>query len=118
MRATTVKAGVNAVHTSGSREELKPIDCPITFPPINPSRVIMPYYDALVLTLCTSGFDVHMELVDPGSLIDLLQMPAFNQMKLSPLLLNSVGQFLSSFNGATTVTLGDITLPVQAEPIT
>ena len=68
LRAATVKARV---------------DDPISFPPVNSNRVIMPHYDALVLTLCISGFDVHRVLVDPGSAVDLLQLPAFNQMKLS-----------------------------------
>ena len=39
-------------------------------------------------------------------------------MKLSLGMLNSVGQILSSFNGTTTATLGDVTLPVQARPVT
>ena len=78
----------------------------------------MPHYDALVLTLCISGFDVHRVLVDPGNITDLLQLPAFNQMKLSSGMLNSVERILSSFNGITTITLGDITLPVQAGPVT
>ena len=55
LRATTVKAWVNAIHTSGSREETKPIDDLISFPPINPNRVIVPHYDALVLTFCING---------------------------------------------------------------
>ena len=78
----------------------------------------MPYYDALVLTLCINGFDVHKVLVDPGNTADLLQLPTFNQMKLSPLMLNSAKRILSGFNGVTTTTRGDITLPVQARPIT
>ena len=78
-----VKARVNTVHIGGSREETKPIDGPISFPPVNPNRVIMPHYDVLVLTLFISGFDVHRVLVDPGSSIDLLQLLVFNQMKLS-----------------------------------
>ena len=90
LREATVKARVSALHTSGSREETKPIDG-ISCPPINPNRVIVPYYDALVLTICINGFDVHMVLVDLGSDADLLQQHAFNQMKLSPLMLNSVG---------------------------
>ena len=113
-----IKARVNAVHTSGSREETKPIDDPISFPPINPNRVIVPHYDALVLTLYINDFDVHRVLVDLSSAADLLQLPAFNQMKLSPLMLNSVERILSCFNCVTTTTLGDITLPVQAELIT
>ena len=113
-----IKARVNAVHTSGSREETKPIDDPISFPPINPNRIIVPHYDALVLTLYINDFDVHRVLVDLSSAADLLQLPAFNQMKLSPLMLNSVERILSCFNCVTTTTLGDITLPVQAELIT
>ena len=72
LRAATVKALVNAVRTRGSWEETKLIDDPISFPLVNPKRVIMPHYDALVLTLCISGFDVHKVLVDPGSATDLL----------------------------------------------
>ena len=61
----------------GSCLETKPYD-PISFPPINPNRVIVLHYDALVLTLCISSFDVHRLLVDSGSATDLLQLPAFN----------------------------------------
>ena len=78
----------------------------------------MPHYDALVLTLYINSFDVHRVLVDPGTATDLLQLPAFNQMKLSLLMLNLVRRILSDFNSATTTTLGDITLPVQAGPVT
>ena len=74
---------MNAIHTGSSRAETEPIDGPISFPSVNPSKVIMPHYDALVLTLCINGFDVHRVLVDPGSAADLLQLPAFKQMKLS-----------------------------------
>ena len=56
----------------GGHEETKLIDDPISFPPINLNRVIVPHYDALILTLCISGFDVHRVLVDPGSEADLL----------------------------------------------
>ena len=39
-------------------------------------------------------------------------------MKLSLDVVNSVEPILSGFNGATTVTLGDVTLPVKAGPVT
>ena len=78
----------------------------------------MPHFDALVLTLCINGFDVRRVLVDPGSAADLLQLPAFTQMKLSSDVLNSTGRILSGFNGATTMMLGDATLLVKAGPIT
>ena len=78
----------------------------------------MPHYDTLVLTLCINGFDVHRVLVDPSSATNLLQLPAFKQMKLSLAALNSVGRILFGFNGATTVTLGDVSLLVRVEPVT
>ena len=78
----------------------------------------MPHYAALIFTICNISFDVHKVLVDHGSAIDFLQMPTFNQMKLSLLMLNLAGRILFGFNGASTVTLGDITLLVQAGPVT
>ena len=78
----------------------------------------MPHYDALVLTLCISGFDVHRVLVDPGSAIDLLKLPAFEKMKFSLGMLNSARRIISSFNGATTTTLRDVALLVKAGPVT
>ena len=75
LRVTAVKGWVNAIDTGGSCEETKSIDCPISFPPVNLNRVIMPHYDALVQTLCISGFDVHRVLVDPRSAANLLQLP-------------------------------------------
>ena len=78
----------------------------------------MPHYDALVLTLCISSFDMHRVLVDLGSTVDLLLLLALNQMKLSSGMLNSAGRILYGFNDAITTTLRDITLPVQAGPVT
>ena len=78
----------------------------------------MPHYDALVLPLYINGFDVHRVLVDPGSATDLLQLPAFRQMKLSLEMLNLAERILSCFNRATTVTLGDFALPVIVGPVT
>ena len=70
-----------------------------------------------MLTLCINNFDVHRVLVDPGSAADLLQLPAFRQMKISFNRLSLAGRILFDFNGATTVTMGDIALPVKATPI-
>ena len=52
----------------------EPIDVPTSFPLVNSNRVIVPSFDALVLTLCINGFDVHRVLVDPGSVAYLLQL--------------------------------------------
>ena len=69
--------------------------------------------DASILILCINGFDVHRVLVDPGSVVDLLQLPTFIQMKLSSDMLNSAGRILYGFNGTTIMTLGDVTLLVK-----
>ena len=109
---------VNVVHIESSQEEVEPIDGPISFPSINPNKAIVPHYDALVLTLYINGFNVHRVLVYPGSAADLLQLPAFIQIKLSSDMLNSAKRILSGFNGATTTTLGDVTLLVKVGPVT
>ena len=72
-----MKARVNDVHINSSHRGVEPVDGSISFPPINLNRVIEPYYDALVLTRCINGFDVHRVLVDPGIAKNLLQLPAF-----------------------------------------
>ena len=118
LRAATVKARVNAIHIEGSHEETKPMDSPISFHHVNSNRIIMPHYDALVLTLYISTFDVHKVLVDLGSIADLLQLASFNQIRLSLVVLNPAGRILSSFNGVATITLGDVTLHVRTSPIT
>ena len=97
---------------------MQPVEGPTSFPPINPSRVITPYYNALVLTLFINNFDVHKVLVDLGSATDMLQLLALRQMKVPLDKLSSAGRILSGFNGATTLTIGDITLPVKARPVT
>ena len=72
LRAAIVKAKVNAIYAEGGHEETKPIDGPISFPPVNPNKIIVPYYDTLVLTLYINSFDVHRVLVDLSSAADLL----------------------------------------------
>ena len=78
----------------------------------------MPHYDAMVPTLCINGFDVHKVLIDPGSAAELLQLPAFKQMKLSLGMVNLTGRILPGFNGETTVTLEDVVLPIKVGPMT
>ena len=60
---------------------------------------------------------MHKVLVDPGSATDLLQLPAFRQMNISLEKLSSTRRILSVFNRVTTVTMGDIAIPVKAGPV-
>ena len=115
--AAIARARVHTINTPVSDKAMQPVDGFISFPPINPSRVITSHYDALVLTLCTNNFYVHRVLVDLGIATDLLQLPAFRQMNISLNRLSSAGRVLSEFNGATTVAIGDIALPVKAGPV-
>ena len=117
LRAATVQARVNTIHALDMSRTIQPIEGPISFPPINPSRVITPHHDALVLSLCINNFDVHRVLVDLGSAADLLQLPAFRQMDISFDRMSLASRILSDFNGVTTVTMGDIALPVKAGPV-
>ena len=116
LRAASVRAQVNIISTPESRTAVQPVDGPISFPPIDPTRVITPYYDALALSI--NNFDVHRVLVDSGSAAELLTLPAFMQMKVPLSHLSSADRVLSGFNGSTTLTVGDIALFVKAGPVT
>ena len=76
LRSALVRARVNTISTLESSIAVQPIDGPISFPPIDSTRVITPHYDALILTLCINNFDVHRVLVDPGSATELFHLPA------------------------------------------
>ena len=109
---------MNTISTPDNSRAIQLIDSPISFPPINLSRVITLHHDALVLTLCINHFDVHRVLVDLGSVADLLQPPAFRQMKVPLYKLSSTDRILFGFNEVTTLTVGDIALAVKAGPVT
>ena len=116
--AASVKARVNTVSAQENITVVQQVDGSISFPPINPTQVMTPHYDALVLTVCINSFDVHRVLVDLGSVADLLHLPAFKQMRVPLDHLSSVGRVLSGFNAATTLTVGDIAFSVKAGPVT
>ena len=118
LHVATVRARVNTISTPENSAAVHPIDGPISFPPINPTRVITPHYDALILTLCIYNFDVHRILVDSSNAAKLLHLLAFKQMKVPLNHRNSADIILSGFNGSTTLTVGDIALSVKAGPVT
>ena len=60
---------------------------------------------------------MHRVLVDLSNATDLLTLLAFKQMNISLDRLSLAGKILFGFNEATTVTMGDITLPVRARPV-
>ena len=118
LRTASVRARVNTISNQGNAPAAQQVDGPISFPLINLTWVITPHYDALVLTVCINGFDVHKVLVDPGSAADLIHLLSFKQMRVSIDHLHYPDRILSGFNGATTLSIGDITFSVKACPIT
>ena len=118
LRTALVRARVNTVNNRGDVTAVLPVDGPISFPPINPTWVITPHYDTLIMTVCINSFDVHRVLVDLGSTVDLLHLPTFKQMRVPIDHLHSAGRVLSGFKGATTLSVGDITFSVKASPVT
>ena len=95
LRAAIVRARVNTISTPDNSKVIQLVDSLISFSLINLSRVITPHHDALVPTLCINNLDVHRVLVDPGSVVDLLQLSAFRQMKVPLDKLSSTGRILS-----------------------
>ena len=118
LRAASIRVRINTINTPESNTVLQLINGLVSFPPIDPTRIITPHYDALVLTLCINNFDVQRVLVDPGSAAELLHLPALMRMKVPLNQLSSAGRVLFGFNGSTTLTVGDIALSVKAGSVT
>ena len=108
---------MNTINIPDNSRARQLVDGLISFPSINPFRVIIPHRNALVLTLCINSFDVRRVLVNPGNAADLLQLPAFRQMNSYFDKLSLASRILYGFNGATIVTVSDIALPVKARPV-
>ena len=95
---------------------MRPVDNTTIFPPIDVNQVLQPHEDALILTLGVGGFDMRRILDDLSSSTDFMQMSAYKQMGYLPSTLENPGHLLFKFNGATTTSLGDVVLIVQADP--
>ena len=75
--AASIREQVKSVQPGLPQGGTLPIDGVITFPSVDPNRVLQPHEDALILTLGIKKYDVRRILVDPGSSVDLLQVSAF-----------------------------------------
>ncbi|RVW75913.1 hypothetical protein CK203_051831 [Vitis vinifera] len=88
------------------------------FPTVDPTRILQPHRDTLILSLEIGDFDVRRILVDPGSSADLVQASVISHMGRSLTGLENPGRIIFGFNGASTTSLGDIVLLVQAGLVT
>ena len=72
LRAASVRERVNSIRLEIAGGGPRPIDGTIIFPPVNPTQILQPHRDALILSLEMGDFDVRGILVDPGSSTDLV----------------------------------------------
>ena len=71
-----------------------------------------PHNDPLVIMLTIKGFNTKKILVDNGSLVDIIYLPAFQQLKLDPGRLRPFDSPLVSFSGDRVYPKGRVTLTV------
>ena len=109
---------VNSIRPGLTDGSAHPIDGMIVFPLVDPTGILQPHRDALIISLGMRDFDVRWIIVDPGSSTDLLQASVIKQMGLELSDLENHGWILSGFNEASITSLGDVVLPVQAGLVT
>ncbi|XP_034672472.1 uncharacterized protein LOC117904054 [Vitis riparia] len=110
LREALVRERTNSIRPGITGRGPRPIDGTIIFPPVDPTRILQPHRDALILSLEMGNFDVRRILVDPGSSTDLVQASVISHMGHNLIGLENPGRILSGFNGASTTSLGDIIL--------
>ena len=93
-------------------------DGTIIFPPVDPTLILQPHRDALILSVEIGDFEVRCILVDPSSSTDLIQALIISHMGRNLTGLENPERILSRFSETSTTSLGDIVLPVQAGPVT
>nr|CAN63705.1 hypothetical protein VITISV_013105 [Vitis vinifera] len=117
LRAASVRERINSIQPGITGGAPRPIDGTIMFPPVDPTQILHPHLDALIMSLEIGDFDVRRILIDPGSSAYLVQASVVSHMGHSLIGLENPGRILSGFNGLSTMSLGDIVLPVQAGPV-
>ena len=82
LRDASVRERINTIRPGVTDGSVQPINGTIVFPPVDPTRILQPHRDALILSLEMGDFDVRRILIDPSSSADLLQASVVNQMAL------------------------------------
>ncbi|XP_034711354.1 uncharacterized protein LOC117933890 [Vitis riparia] len=92
-RVNSIRPGI-----TGGGGGPRPIDGTIIFPPVDPTRILWPHRDALILSLGMGKFDIRRILIDPGSSADLVQASVISHMGHNLVGLENPGRILSGFN--------------------
>lgn len=118
LRKAFVRERINSVQCAFVERSAGPVNDTIIFSSIDVNWVLQSYEDALILTFGVGGFDMRRILVNLGSSVNLLQMSTYKQMGYFSSALENPGCLLFEVNGATTTSLGDVVLPIQANLVT
>ena len=89
-------------------------DLDIVFSERNGRGIRQPHDDPLVIMLKVEEFNIHRELIDNGSSMDIIYLPAFQQMKQDKKRIRPFTLPLGSFTGDRIVPRGIVTLTVNA----
>jgi hypothetical protein len=84
----------------------------ISFSEENARRTHQPHDDTLVVTINIAGFTTRRVMIDNGSLVDILYLPAYQQMKLDKDKLRPMDTPLVGFTGDKVCLVNIITLPI------
>lgn len=102
---------VNSVHMIPSFKQQR-TNQDMSFNKVDVRGVKQPHNDPLVIMLNIDGFNTKRILVDNGSSVDIIYLPAFQQLKLDPRRLRPFDSPLVSFSGDRIYPRGRVTLTV------
>ncbi|XP_016489770.1 uncharacterized protein LOC107809624 [Nicotiana tabacum] len=95
----------------------KVIEDDITFTEEDADRLLLPYNDALVISINALYFKIKRVLVDPGSSANIIQWRVLEQVKLTGSIIPTI-KLLAEFNLTSVITRGEIVLATNAERVT
>ena len=102
---------VNKVHMIPLFKQIQ-MDQDMSFNEVDDRGVRQPHNDPLVIMLNIKGFNTKKILVDNGSSVDIIYLPAFQQLKLDQKRLRPFESSLVSFSGDKVYPKGIVTLTI------
>ena len=102
---------VNNVHKMPSFKQRR-TNRDMCFSEVDAWGVKQPYDNPLVIMIVIEGFNTKRILMDNGSLVDIIYLSAFQQLKLDPGRLHPFDSSLISFSGDKVYPKGIVTLTV------
>jgi hypothetical protein len=104
----------NILVTQGPQKNVKLDDQVITFSEDDARGIHQPHDNALVVTMTIAGFITRQLLVDNGSSVDIIYLPAYQQMKIDKEWLRPIDIPLVGFIGDKVNPSGVVSLMIEA----